>query len=294
MISLFFFVSCSQNTENVACKGLCDSSTNNNLYQEDTGANDAIEDNTENTTEGEEETCIPNHDGLIERSEYPVEIGIKATYLLSQNTTIDLIGTTGNNNEPYWDLSQQGNSSDQHVTVHLQPIEDFWFVGDFLDGEYVNVISYGKEIYGIFSLHNDGLYLHGMASFQSASFETGWKETKLTYDPPVPLLSFPMQQNSTWQTITTVTGFLDGVWTYYDELYESTVDNKGVLNTPMGEFPVLRINTKITRNIGWFEYVNRNVTFMSECAGSVTTIQSQLDETEINFTSAQEMLRIVP
>ena len=289
MISLFFWVACITKTENSACKGLCDSGENNNLYQDDTGQTALMEPSTEDTSAPTETNCIPNHDGIIERNEYPAQIGLQAAYLLSQNTNVDLVGTTGNNNESYWDLSQQQNSSDQNVTVHLQPIEDFWFAEDFLDGEYVNVLSYSNEIYGIFSLHDDGVYLHGMASFAS-----GWTESKLTYDPPVPLLSFPMQQNTTWQTSTTVTGFLDGVWAYYDELYESSVDSKGILNTPMGEFPVLRINTKITRTIGFLEYTNRSVTFMSECAGSVTTIQSQLDETSVNFSSAQEMLRIVP
>ena len=282
---ILFLFACGFGTKDEACIGLCDTSDSASLYIDDSGQSDTDSDTPQDTADSS--GCIPNHDAQIERHEYPVDIGIQADFLRSNNTAINLEGTIQNGTY-YWDFSSL-SGQEQLESIEPRPSSEYWFAADFPSETYVNVLSYENSIYGIFSLTDEALYLHGMASFES-----GWTETLLSYDPPVRLLQFPLHLNQSWSDESSISGTLDGVWTFYSELYSHQIDETGYLNTPLGEFPVLRINSQISRTIGLLEYSNRSVSFMSECAGAITTIQAELDEADVNFQMAQELLRIAP
>lgn len=249
---------------------------------EPSSENDTSEDTGEvDTGDTDENLCVPNHDGVIERDEFPLEVGISVNFLLGIDTPVDLSGNS-------WDFSGIMNQ-DSTVVVTPAPPSDFWFGENAPDSTYVTVLSYSSETYGVFTLTDNALFLDGIASFEDGLFAT-----QLGFDPPVPMLQFPLQEGDSWEVETTVSGLLNGSWTSYSETYTSEIDKAGTLTTPMGEFPVLRLNTGVDRWIGILNTKNRSMGFVAECYGTVATVSSELDETASEFTQAAQILRMTP
>ena len=231
--------------------------------------------------------CIPNQNGILERTEYPSRLDLQVPFRYSEDSPIDLVGLSGTAGQE-WDFSGTVNG-EEIVVVGTPSPSTFWFSEHFPDSTYVTVLSYRNSLYGIFTLTEQGLFLDGVASF-----EGGFTETLLSYDPPASILTFPMEVGSAWTVQSTVTGTLNGVYSYHLETQDSTVDKAGFVETPLGRFPTLRVHTETTREVGWLTYVSQSVAFTAECYGTVVTAASNMDETNPNFQTAFELLRIAP
>lgn len=260
--------------------GFCVDPTGEPSSENDTSEDSGDTDDTDTEDTGDS-LCVPNHDGVIERDEFPLEVGISVNFLLGLDTPVDLSGNS-------WDLSGTMNQ-DSTAVVTPTPPSEFWFGENAPDSTYVTVLSYANETYGVFTLTDDALYLDGIASFEEGLFST-----QLGFDPPVPMLQFPIQEGDSWEVETTVSGLFNGSWTTYLETYTAQIDKAGTLTTPMGEFPVLRLNTGVDRWIGLLNTKNRSMGFVAECYGVVATVSSELDETASEFTQASQVLRITP
>lgn len=231
--------------------------------------------------------CQPNTDGVITRAEVPLRAGLKATYKVALDAPVNTAGTDGGDDRKLWDLSGSIDG-DQNILIEATEPTGRWFSPDFLNASYVTRLSQGSDLLGVFQITDEALLLLGVVSP-----EDGFTRTKLTYDPPVKVLQFPIQLNSSWQTEADVSGTANGVVSVYDEDYISQVDAIGTLKTPYGTFDeVLRVRTELTRTVGFFTTTIRTYLFVSECFGTVATIVSEDDESDIEFTTAAEVRRL--
>ncbi len=246
-------------------------------------------DDTGNASTGDAggtESCVPNHDGTIERGEVSFEVGLHATYRVAENVTVDTHGTEQSDGSRVWDLSGTLDG-DHSVLVELRSLDGTWYKPEFPDATYAARLSDTDQQLGIFGADAQGLHLQGVVTP-----DDGMTRTDLTYDPPADILMFPLSQGDTWSSESTASGwYMGGYWTA-SEKYASQVDAHGTLKTPFGDFEVLRVRTDLTRTVGLMVTTQITYSFVSECFGTVATIRSQDNETQDEFTDAAEVRRL--
>ena len=128
----------------------------------------------------------------------------------------------------------------------------------------------------------------------SSSAADSTSATELTYTPPAKLLAFPMTAGTSWTTTSTVAGRLNGFTWTQTEKYDSLIDRSGQALTPFASFPVLRVKTVLTRTVGLVPTLTRSYLYVTECFGTVATINSNAGETQSEFSSAAEVRRLSP
>jgi hypothetical protein len=240
--------------------------------------------------EDEAETigCSPNGDGVIARDEVPLRAGLRATFLIGLDATVDLAGAANPDGSRTWDLSG-ALAGDHTELVELQALTGAWFAPVFAGATYAARLSDTEELLGVFEVTPDALLLRGVVSPAG-----GLTRTELSYDPPVTVLAFPIALDGTWTTTSTVTGLALGVASFYTESYESQVDAGGTLRTPYGDFDVLRVRVRMVRTVGVVPTVTRSFLFVAECFGTVAAATSQPNEPNVEFTDAAEVRRLTP
>jgi hypothetical protein len=238
--------------------------------------------------------CVPNKDLTITAAEVPIVAGLHATYKIGTNENVSTAGVTGAGGKRTWDFSG-ALASDQSVIVETQSLKGKWFEADYAGATYASKLQTDKDVLGIFETSPGALLLRGVASPAD-----GASKTEVTYTPAVSVLKFPLTLSASWTTSTTATGPLNGfdIATYAPttDKYESKVDAFGELKTPLGTFDVLRVNTLLTRKVGFVPVTTtiRTFAFVTECYGTVATVTSADNESNEEFTSAKEIRRISP
>jgi hypothetical protein len=239
------------------------------------------------TDDGGVRVCSGNADGVVSRDEVPLRAGLHATFRIAQDTPIDTTGGSGAHRT--WDLSG-ALTGDTDARVELLDPAGTWWSADYPLATYAATLSASSDNLGVFRVTDTELQLLGVVSP-----EGGLQRTTLSYDPPVVVLSFPVQQGGSWMTRSTVTGFAVGVAAYYTETYTSTVDAAGTLITPLGSMEVLRVRTDMERTSGLATLTtSRTFGFVAECFGTAATITSRDLETSVEFTRAAEVRRLAP
>jgi hypothetical protein len=232
--------------------------------------------------------CIPNGDGTVGLAEVPLRAGLSGTFRTAVHVPWDSKGQPLADGGTRWDLASAltGDTSEPLQTLELAGA---WYADTFPTATYAAKLSSTSDLLGIFRVSLNGLWLLGIASPDS-----GLAQTKVTYDPPVPVLALPMKQGDTWQVSTTATGFYQGVYGFWSEVYDSEVTARGELLTPLGTFPVLRVSTGLDRTVGLLLTKTRSHAFVSECFGTVATVASESGETAVDFSTAAEIRRLSP
>ena len=236
--------------------------------------------------------CTANKDGIITRDEVPIAAGLRATYKIGKDEDVSTAGTPGAGARRNWDFSA-ALASDVSVIVETQALAGKWFGPKFAGATYASKLSQSSDLIGVFETSPGAILLRGVVS----PTEAAATKTELTDTPPVAILSFPLKVGATWTTATKVNGTAQGVTliTSYDEKYESKVDAAGELKTPLGTFEVLRVQVLLTRTIGVLPPTTlRTFAFVTECYGTVATVTSAENETNLEFTRAAEIRRIAP
>jgi hypothetical protein len=187
-----------------------------------------------------------------------------------------------------WDLTG-ALTGDHSLLGETRDLSGAWYAADFVGATYASRLSDSNELLGVFEVTADALLLRGVVSP-----DDGLTRTKLTYDPAVKVLAFPLQAGTTFTTDSLVTGVASGVWSAYSEKYESQVDATGTLKTPYSTFHVLRVRTLLTRTVGLLVTTARTFTFVTDCFGTVATVRSQDNESAVEFTQAAEVWRLSP
>ncbi len=232
-------------------------------------------------------TCSPNNDGTITRAEMPLGPGLHATFRVATNATFNTAGSPADGGVgTFWDLTV-ALSGDKSVLVETQPLAGKWFELKYAGASYASPIS--DTLLGVFEVAPDGLLLRAVVSPTDSM-----TATELKYDPPAKLLTFPLSSSSVWTTTSTVSGRLNGVAWTQTEKYDSSVDKQGEVLTPFARFPVQRVKTVLTRTVGFVPTVTRSYLFVTECFGTIATINSQAGESSNEFSSAAEVKRLSP
>lgn len=231
--------------------------------------------------------CQPDGDGTIERREVPLQAGLSAKFLAATDVTISTAGTM-NGGERTWDLSVS-LPGDHLSLLETLPLAGQWFEADFAAGTYAARLSEDSALYGVFEVTDAALLLLGVVSPSD-----GPTKTSLAYDPPVVVLSFPLEEQKTWSTDATVTGFAQGVYGVYYESYDTVVDARGDLVAPFGTFDALRTRVDLVRTVGALVTTQRTFAFVTECFGTVATMVSQPGESGGEFSDVAEIRRLSP
>ena len=232
--------------------------------------------------------CKPNHDGVIDLHEAPYGPGLKAKYRVTSSAGVDTAGQLQPDGSRVWSFDS-ALAGDHDLVVNTQDIAGSWFLKHFPGATYAAKMTEKDALLGVFEVSAKALMLRGLVSP-----EAGLLATRLTYDPPVEILAFPLQEGAKWTRTTQVGGLAQGVLAAYSETYTSTVDGHGIAKTPFGNFPVLRVSTHMERQIGLLTSSLRTRLFAAECFGTVASVRSQSDETAVDFTDAADLRRLTP
>ncbi len=263
----------------------------------------------------EEETgtnplCQGNGDGELTADELPVSasMGLVSTFTVLGTGPVTLPGTgiTGTYDADaggtQWDFSGP-LAGDQLHYESILPLTGYWFADRFDQGDFVQPFS--KDSFGIYSKSDQALFLHGLASVDG-----GPEAVVLVYDPPVPLLAFPVAKGKSWNADEVdAAGRFEGEEYPADyglagqlsirHSYHFTVDKAGTLHVPMGAFDVLRVYADVDMEVWNSNMVVpvasqrvKLVYFVAECAGTVALVRSVEGETNKEFTKAAEYKRL--
>lgn len=232
--------------------------------------------------------CTPDKNGTITAEEVPLGPGLSAKFKVASNVTFDTTGDKQPDGTRIWDFTLM-LSGDHTTLAETLPVAGAWYEADFPGATYATRLSDSADFLGVFEVTADALLLRGVVSPSD-----GVTATNLSYEPPVPVLTFPMKEGDVWETTSTVTGLAAGVFSVYSETYASEVDAAGIAITPYAEFPVLRVGTDLTRVVGGLVTTNRTYSFVTECFGSVASAASQTNELGDEFSNAAEVKRLSP
>jgi hypothetical protein len=247
---------------------------------------------SETSTDAAVSGCSPNKDGTITRDEVPIAAGLHATYKIGSKENVDTHGVDGADGKRVWDYSA-ALGSDVSVLVETLPLTGKWYAGDYPGATYATKLSNSSDLLGIFETAPGSLLLRGVVSPASDAAT----KTELTNTPAVSVLAFPLKLTAKWNTNTNVGGTAQGTALFgtYTEAYTSEVDAEGTLKTPLGTFDVLRVKTVLVRTIGLLpSETYRTFAFVTECYGTIATVSSVKNETNVEFTYAAEIRRISP
>jgi len=231
--------------------------------------------------------CVPVDDERVSRAEVPLRAGLYATFRIATDVEVDLAGEVEGARRA-WDLAGPF-TGDADARVDLRDPVGAWWATDFPGATYAARLSSTEDYLGVFEVNDEALLLRGVVSPEDGLFAT-----RLTYDPPVTVLSFPLEIGQTWTSDTTITGLTLGVPSFANEAYASTVDAAGALRTPFGTFDVLRVRTTLTRTVGLVVTTLRQVAFVAPCFGTVALVVSRAGEPDVEFSEAAELRRLAP
>lgn len=251
----------------------------------------------EDTDNGEDDAgngdvCQPSGDDMVHRDTFPIEVGQTVPYAYGFDVAVDTAGDEIDGVRT-WDFSDVGD--DEIVEdFDVEDPDDYWFGEEFPSATYAAELTGDDDDdeLGLFELTDDALLLLGVATP-----DDGFYRTELTYDPPVTMLDFPIEEGKTWTTETEASGSYSGNHMHsHEETYTAEVDATGEVVTPYGTFDALRVNTHLERGywgaFGWTTEELRTHTFVAECFGSVARVRSHENEEDEEFDQAAELMRI--
>lgn len=240
------------------------------------------------TEDGGVRTCSPDRDGIVSRAEVPLRPGLRATFRLAEDATVSTAGTTTGGMRT-WDYSGS-YSGDRDELVELLAPGGSWWAAEFPTATHAARLSASSDNLGVFQITDTALLLLGVVSP-----DAGLSQTRLSYDPPVTVLAFPLREGDTFTTTSSVSGQALGVLAAYTEEYSSVVDAAGTLRTPFGDMNALRVRTEMERRSGFATLTTqRQFAFVAECFGIAAVVASNPLETEVEFTTAAEIRRLSP
>ncbi|NUP11248.1 MAG: hypothetical protein HOW73_34820 [Polyangiaceae bacterium] len=231
--------------------------------------------------------CSPGHEGIVSRDEIPLEAGLEAQFRVATDVTLSTAGSEVDG-VLTWDLST-ALQGDHTTLLETLPLAGTWYEATFPGATYASRLSESEDLLGVFELSDEALLLRGVVSP-----EDGLYRTELEYDPPVAVLKFPLQVGDTWTTDSTVSGYATGVYGVYFETYENSVDERGNVVTPFATFDSLRVRVDLTRTVGALVTTQKTFAFVTECFGTIATMNSQSGETDDEFSDLAEVRRLTP
>lgn len=224
-------------------------------------------------------SCLPNLDGLIERSEMPTQLGNPVSFLVSQNASIDLSSSE-------LDLRSEF-PGESKLPLIAESTLGKWFQDDFPSGSITVPLSIGGENLGILESTEVAVRLLGIVS-------TLPDHTLLRYESPIDLYRFPLSVGSTWSSTSAVTGTFAAVPYNGTDSYAVEVLSRDIVYLPHLRFSdAYRVHTEVVNDSGAAGVVTtrQQISLISECFGEIARVVSQENENAATFTSAAELWR---
>ncbi len=254
----------------------------------DSGTSAATDSAAVADSESQAFVCTPDHNNAIERDEVAFAVGVEANFRVAVSAAFDSAGLKKSDGTRVWDLNTK-LSGDLDATIKTEPVVGRWFTDQFPKATYAARLTMSSDLLGVFRATDAQLQLLGVVSPSDGLFAT-----RLTYEPAVVVMEFPLTPDASWSTEATVSGKAQGVGVLYNETFASEVDAHGALLTPFGNFPVLRVNTRLVRTVGLLKTDVRSHFFVAECYGTVATIRSEEGTKTPEFKTAAEIRRWAP
>ena len=228
------------------------------------------------------------HDGddRLTADELPFPLGESLVRVVATGASVDTTGTTRMDGTRQWDFEGPYAGDANRTFVRRDPSGQ-WFASSFPGATYVLELSAEDDLLGVFEATSDAVRLLGVVSPTD-----GLTRTELTYDPPVSVWRFPLEEGASWDETSTVSGLASGVTSVYSERWRVSVDARGTAGTPAGVRDVWRVNTRITRTVGVSVTELRRHAYVEPCVGSVAQIFATGSAAEP--TSASEIWRMAP
>ena len=139
--------------------------------------------------------CRPDHDGVVSASEAPFGPGFAAMFRVTKDVSGHSSDAACADGVCAWDLVDvDGTTTDEESLT--EPLDGKWYADEpaFASATFVSKMTEFKlEIvvevcsqvqYGVYRKDDDGLFMLGIVS------EREDQDTKLVYEPPVPMLRF--------------------------------------------------------------------------------------------------------
>lgn len=247
---------------------------------------DADPDVTDDSDTEDDRICPANGDGALERAEVLVSFEHAALYAAapsSRNVPVDLAGEIEDGART-WHF-EEPVPGEEVVEERARPLERDWVLDAFPTATHLARLSDEYGTSGVYRLDDEALWLLGAVSDEGQG-------TSIAYDPPVPLLRFPMAEGDTWTVTTTGSGRMSWVPFWDTEEYVLTVDASGVVVVPAGRFTVLRVRSELTQVSGMVRTHRIAYSFMAECWGRVAQVVSREGERDSEFSLATEYRRL--
>ena len=225
-------------------------------------------------------------DGLLTRAELPLPLDVAIEQRSATSVSVDTHGAERPDGSRVWDL-EGPFTGDADRTVRRTALDGAWYAADFAGATYVLPLGVASDLLGVFELTSDALLLRGIVSPAD-----GITRTALTYDPPMPVWRFPLEDGATWTQTSSVSGLASGITSVASETWAVSVDAHGQLGSPGGVREVLRVNTSITRTVGFLVTVSRRLSWVEECVGTVGQVSGVDGDTTVEPTFASELWRV--
>jgi len=238
--------------------------------------------------------CVPNLDGKIEVGELKAAIGIPVHYLASppgSTRPVRVDGAVNAQGQREWDLSVD-YADDKVATIQAEALTGKWFAANFPSGQFVAPLDLGGTVLGVYQNDGQNLLLLGYASRDEAP-TTG--KTLITYQAPVAIFRFPLENGKDWVSVGTVmNGTLRGLPFAGRDTYQVKVDAAGRLDLPDVTFTqALRVRTTTTIEPAVGPTIQRRqVGWVFECFGEVARATAVDGETNDDFTTTSELRRL--
>lgn len=225
--------------------------------------------------------CLPNIDGQIEASEFPLQDSGVAVYRVASSVSVDFaIGRT-TDDVPIWDFSAAMDGEDlQQFDVYRVSDTDDWPLTDFPQAQWLISNDSSSESVGVYTFE-DALSLLGTTSTDSN--ENLWR-----YQEPVPILRFPLVVGDGYSVQGVIEqGQINGLPFVGVHHYDVTISARGELWLENVRFTdVYRVNTLLTvRPSNGQDFSVHQSSFFSECAGELVRLQSPINASDFSFES---------
>jgi len=249
--------------------------------------------------------CVGDGDGVFERNEVVLaaDAGVEVAYLVNApGSEVAVPEPGGRQVDGAWvfELAPAPADSDAVLILGPRPLAGHWLEASFPGGEFVASLDAAAGLLGIYRLASDGLYLQGIASEEEGP-------TVLAYAPEVLVLPTPMAVGDSWAVEAAAEGVVDGD-TYPADLgpdgvvslvhrWSFDVDAFGTAVLPAGPLDVLRQRSVLQAEAHnsaaglVASDVQRADVYVAECVGVVARARSRIDEPDVDFAVATELLR---
>ncbi|MBU1432831.1 hypothetical protein KKF91_20010 [Myxococcota bacterium] len=214
---------------------------------------------------GDPTRCVPNGDGRLDRGEFTLAPGAGAPFVTRTDAAgirLALAGVDDGEGGLRWSIRPEGETQRSYSAI--------WSPDLFPAGAYFPTASYATTLpaspglIAFFELSATRLRILGLADARG-------EQTRLTYDPPLDVLRFPLEVNDTWTVSSRVVGLFLGAEVELMDQATTRVRAVGRLDVPAGALPAIQIITQLERTFerAGFSQIYTEVDFLSECGGFI-------------------------